>query len=106
LVKETKNLDTKKLLEQLKEHSKLQLQTYIDEHPEFREDSEQDHNKIDNLLFWGYTLKILKIIFLLFNISFYVGMFFLLFCEYQMKLEDLGSTEEEFFLYHYNIWNE
>ena len=40
LVKETKNLDTKKLLEQLKEHSKFQLQTYIDKHPEFREDSE------------------------------------------------------------------
>ena len=47
----------------------------------FAEDQINNNNKIEKLVYINYTLRIIKLIVLLFNVSFFVGMYWLMFCD-------------------------
>jgi len=42
---------------------------------------DNDHNKIELQMIIGYLLKSLKLVMIIFNGSYFLGMFWLIFCE-------------------------
>lgn len=54
----------------------------INEDPDgIGEDIEQDHTQIVNLLYLHYALKTLKLIVIIFNLSYFLGMFWVIVCD-------------------------
>jgi len=45
------------------------------------EDIAQDHNKMSVFMYISYSLKTLKLIVLILNVSFFLGVLWLIFCE-------------------------
>jgi len=50
------------------------------------DDMDEDHNQIENLMIINYMLKTFKLIITIVNISFFIGMFWLIYCEVTMNL--------------------
>jgi hypothetical protein len=49
--------------------------------PSIANNREIDSNKIEDLLMISYSLKTLKLVIIIMNISFFTGVFFLIICE-------------------------
>ncbi len=50
------------------------------------EDMDQDNNQIENLMIVNYLLKTFKLIIIIINISFFLGMFWLIYCDVTMNI--------------------
>ena len=50
------------------------------------EDMDQDNNQIENLMIINYLLKTFKLIIIIINISFFLGMFWLIYCDVTMNM--------------------
>ena len=53
----------------------------IKKDPKLGQDQTDDHNRIELIMKIDYCLKTLKLIIIIINISFFIGIFFLVFCE-------------------------
>jgi hypothetical protein len=51
------------------------------DNPEISTDMINDHNNIENLLLIGYILKITKLVILIFNVSYFTGNGYFIFCD-------------------------
>ena len=50
-------------------------------------DKESGHNFSDDLMFWYNSIKLFKLIFIIMNCSYFLGMFWITFCEITRKEE-------------------
>lgn len=72
------------ILSNIKERSKRRREKLIKEDPAFAEDQSNDNNEITALMCTKNILRIVKLVVLLFNISYFVAMFWLLFSDVTM----------------------
>ena len=63
------------------------MQEKIDENPLYGDDMMVDHSKIKFTLYLGYALKIIRLMIIIFNIAFFIGIFFLSFCMLKQDYE-------------------
>lgn len=57
----------------------------IEKDPKLGEDQLNDHNSIEEMLMLGYFLKTMKLVTMILNISFFVGIFFYVACDLQAQ---------------------
>ena len=57
----------------------------IENNPEWGEDKSQDKNQVDNLLIISYGLQIFKLVTIIANLSFYLGIGWIIFCDLNQK---------------------
>ena len=70
----------------IKALSKSRMEGLIKSRPSLAEDMDEDHNQIENLMVVNYMLKTLRLIIIIVNIAFFIGMFWLIYCEVTMNL--------------------
>lgn len=86
----------------------------LENHPELGEDVVNDHNQIEQLLHISYFLKTFKLIVIIFNISYFLGLVWIIFCDFSLDLqlhiwESLPSPPNaddlnmEFFREHFSL---
>ena len=64
------------------------MRELIKTNPELAEDMDQDNNQIEFLMMVNYGLKTFKLIILIINISFFLGMFWLIFCDVTKQITE------------------
>jgi hypothetical protein len=79
-LKGTKQLNVSKFMKGVKEFYKNRLIDLQKENPELANDSTVDNTKMKDIIFISLTLKTLKLILMIFNFSFFIGMGWLLLC--------------------------
>ena len=62
--------------------------------PRIGEDTLSDHNKILVLLTTGFIMKIILMILVIFNVSFFFGIFFLIIAEVTMTIAEMENNIE------------
>jgi hypothetical protein len=62
--------------------------------PALGEDQTQDHNSIGAILVLGNCLRTLKLIVIIIQISFFVGVFFLIFCQLQQEAIEASAAKD------------
>lgn len=85
----------------VKKLSQKRMEKQIEEDPIFAEDYINDHTNIERLLFISYGIKTIKLIILIMNISYFVGMIWLIYSEITMDIlvesrHSLSAEEREF----------
>jgi len=65
-------------MQYVKLFTKNQIEQDIAKNPVIGEDTISDHNKIETLLKTCYMLRILKLVVILLNMSYFVGMIFMI----------------------------
>ena len=108
-----KIFDATALLGIIKNIMKHRTERKIKKDLKLAEDVINDHNNIETLLFVSYTIKTFKLVILIINISYFIGMIWLIFCEISEDLllyirSDLPShlsmhLHSDFFLEVYNL---
>ena len=63
------------------EVNQQRLRMLIKGNPSLANDNDKDSNNIELMLYISYSLKTLKLILMIGNISFFLGIFWLIFCE-------------------------
>jgi len=70
----------------IKKASQSRMQRKIDSDERLKDDMDEDHNQIENLMIINYMLKTFRLIIIIVNIAFFIGMFWLIYCEVTMNL--------------------
>ena len=70
-----------KIYTDVRDYYKYRLLKRIKNHPEIESDMIHNHTDIDSQMIIGYLLKSFKLVIIIFNLSFFLGMFWLIFCE-------------------------
>lgn len=70
----------------IKELSQSRMERLIKNNQSLAEDMDEDHNQIENLMIINYMLKTFRLIIIIVNIAFFIGMFWLIYCEVTMNL--------------------
>jgi len=105
ILKAIKKFNVGYLMAKVKIHTISQIEKEIDNNPTIGEDTVTDHNNIEYLLKIGYALKIFKLVLVILNTSYFVGILFLIIADISMSLAyDLGNIDQEFFI-SYNDLN-
>ena len=76
------------MLVSIKKFSQKRMRDLIKTNPELAEDMDQDNNQIEFLMMVNYGLKTFKLIILIINISFFLGMFWLIFCDVTKEITE------------------
>ena len=76
--------DVVAIMQVIKNISKWKTLRDIEYDPTVGEDQVNDHNKIEDLIKITFLIRILKLIIILLNISFFVGMIFMIFADTTM----------------------
>jgi hypothetical protein len=82
------------------------MEKIIKQNPIVGEDKENDHNNIEGLMLTGYLLKTLKLVIIILNFSYFLGLIWLIFCEITtdfLKSTGDGWNEEDFFFDKFGI---
>ena len=75
----------------LKRMHKSNIEREIQKDPRIGEDTLSDHNSIVLLMISGHMIKITEIILIIFNISFFVGIFFLMVADLSHTFIDIEN---------------
>jgi len=67
--------DVQAMMDRIKSWRHEYLQYMIKEQPSLAQDTLQDNNQIENMLMFSYFFKILKLVIMISNTSFFLGMF-------------------------------
>lgn len=76
------------MLASIKKWSQKRMIELIKTKPELAENMDIDNNQIENLMMVNYGLKTFKLIIIIINISFFLGMFWLIFCDVTMRITE------------------
>lgn len=97
----------------IQKFSQQRMERLIREDLKLGEDTLKDHNNFNTMIFISYGVKTLKLIILIFNVSFFIGMVWLIYCEISqdiilrwrtnLTLEEIGHNQ--FFLVEYELEN-
>lgn len=75
----------------------MKLERLIEQEPKLANNVNADNNKIEEILFISYTLKILKLVVVICNISYLLAIFWLIGCEsYQDYILDMETQTPEY----------
>lgn len=86
-----------KIMNKVKNRYKLKIQEIIEYDHDLASSIEVDNNKIEEILSISYSLKTLRLIIIIFNISFLTGVFWLMLCEFiQDFVYDVDPGDQEF----------
>lgn len=83
LVKGLRIFNVSKMIQGIQEGNMKRMKETIRNDPKIGEDQKNDRNKIEEMLMFGYLLKTLKLVTMILNISFFVGIIFYVFCDLQ-----------------------
>lgn len=86
LVRGFKIFNVSDIISKIQLKSMESMQERIKKNPNLGEDQTIDHNSIEEILLLGYFLKTMKLVIMIFNISFFVGIFFFVFCDIQSQV--------------------
>ena len=75
------SFDAGKIYKDIKDGFTRRLKDKIKNQPEIETDMYNDHNKIEKQMIIGYLVKSFKLILIIFNGSYFLGMFWIIFCE-------------------------
>ena len=114
IVQGLKTFNVSQIMSKIKDKLQKDMKAEIEENPNFGEDIDVDHSKIKQTLYLSYILKIIRLMIIIFNISFFVGIFWLSFCKIKRDIEAYVETGEIHdhnhilkkhgtFLYEFNI---
>ena len=79
-LKGLREIDVNKFMKVVKEYYKTSLIDMVEHDPKLADDSTCDHTKQKDIIFISLTLRTLKLILMIFNFSFFIGMGWLLIC--------------------------
>ena len=74
--------DIRYLNKLVKKQHKNYILGRIKKDPSIADDQIQDHNKLEQQLLFIYIVKTLKLAFIIVNFSYFLGMFWIVFCEF------------------------
>jgi len=104
ILKAIKKFNVGYLMAKIKKHTISQIEKEIERNPTIGEDTVTDHNNIEYLLKIGYALKIFKLVLVILNTSYFVGIIFLIIADVSITLAyHLGDTDQEFFITYNEI---
>ena len=95
-----KVFDVGAVLYRIKHIVKVRIEKRIKNDILLAEDTLNDHNKIEGLMFLSFGLKTLKLVIMIANISYFLGMFWMVFCRF---FEEELATDENTFLQYYGL---
>jgi hypothetical protein len=81
LVKGIKIFNVQTMISNIQDSSIKSMMKRIEKDSSLGEDQDQDHNSIESILILGNCLRTLKLVVIIIQISFFVGIFFLIFCQ-------------------------
>lgn len=86
-------------MDKIKKIYQAKLDRIIANDPVLREDTNQDNNNISLLIAITNVIKILKLVLIIFNISYFLGFFWFIFCEinYRTTKDKLSGLDEVFY---------
>ena len=89
----------------IKDFTKYRMNIKISNDPLLAEDTISDHNNVDFLMNMTHTLKILELIILILNITYFLGITFMIVAELNMTIAHLldEDTDHEFFISYFGI---
>ena len=73
--------DAGKIFRDIKDGFTKRLTAKIKKYPEIETDMFTDHNQMEKQMIIGYLLKSFKLVMIIFNGSYFLGMFWLIYCE-------------------------
>lgn len=73
-------------MEMIKTKMRERTEKKIKNDPNIGEDTINDHNNIEEIMLTGYTLKTLKLVIIILNLSYFLGLFWIIFCKLTEKL--------------------
>jgi len=77
-----------KLYTDVKDYSAYRLKNKLIRNPEIASDMNNNHTQTDAQMYVGFLLKGFKLVIIIFNLSFFLGIFWLIFCESTQYLFD------------------
>jgi hypothetical protein len=86
-------------MNEVKQISYSRLERMIESDPELAENQRLDNNNIELLMKISYSLKTLKLAITIFNISYFVGIVWLIFCDFTGNTGD-GTNRTDFVFYY------
>lgn len=92
----------KQYLDLFKRVQKARLEKLIKNDPVRAQDMINDNNNIEVLFFGRYILRTIKLIALMFNLSFFLGMIWMIYCYFIQSVVD-HDGDQEFFLEVYHM---
>lgn len=95
LVKGIRIFNVSNMIQRIQKSSIESMQKKIEKDEELGEDQLNDHNSIEEMLMLGYFLKTMKLVTMILNISFFVGIFFYVFCDLQAQIYNSYYTLPE-----------
>ena len=107
-------LNVPEIMKSVKEHYKLQLIELGASNPGLADDPTIDNNKMGHIIFISMALRTFKLILLIFNVSYFIGMSWLILCiniyterhnvNYEDMMDNYFEPEEVYsFLEYYNM---
>jgi hypothetical protein len=74
-----------KAMDMIKTKMRERTERKIKNDPNVGEDTINDHNNIEEIMLTGYTLKTLKLVIIILNLSYFLGLVWIIFCKLTEK---------------------
>lgn len=72
-------------MDMIKRKMRERTERKIKNDPNVGEDTLNDHNNIEEIMLTGYTLKTLKLVIIILNLSYFLGLVWIIFCKLTEK---------------------
>jgi len=72
-------------MDMIKTKMRERTERKIKNDPNVGEDTINDHNNIEEIMLTGYTLKTLKLVIIILNLSYFLGLVWIIFCKLTEK---------------------
>ena len=88
-------LDTAKIMKHVKHYYGNKLNKIVED-PELAENIFIDQNKIMNIIIISYLIKTIKLVVLIFLVSYFLGICFYIFCDITRNLDSVKASGDDF----------
>lgn len=95
ILKGIESLNPTQLMQPIHQFFNWNLDRKVKADPSLQHDINKDHNNIEERLKIHFILKILKLIILIFNLSFFVGHFWYIYCEIGSEIDRLYNPHHD-----------
>ena len=90
-------------MSQVKINSINKIKEEIQNNPAIGEDTITDHNRIEQIMKVSYALKIFKLVLIILNTSYFVGIMFMIMADFSMSgAYEVGDLDQEFFIEYFS----
>ena len=101
-----KIFDVKQMMDVIKEWNKKRLNKMIEQKPELANSQLEDNSKISLIIITKYSIRTVKLIIVLFSISYFVGVAWFIICDfYTDEHKDWdGDIHEDYFFFKFPVF--